>query len=72
MTTSTEVNWASIPQVSALNSQSKNLRLDVQTESVDPLAFIWSNRASIGLLIDQRNILRWPVFAGCIIKTMYR
>ena len=29
------------------------MRLDVQTESVDPLAFIWSNRANIGLLIDQ-------------------
>ena len=57
MTTTTEVNWASIPQVSktvlALNSHFKILRLDVQTESVDPLAFIWSNRANIGLLIDQ-------------------
>ena len=43
MTTTTEVNWASIPQVSktvlALNSHFKILRLDVQTESVDTLAF---------------------------------
>ena len=57
-TTTTEVNWASLPRVSktvtALNSQFKILRLDVQAESVDPLAFIWSNRTDIGLLIDHQ------------------
>ena len=70
MTTTTEVNWAA--QVSrtvlALNSHFKILRLDVQIESVDPLAFIWSNRVNIGLLIDQEITIQGKSRVGLYLK----
>ena len=60
LSTSTSVNeieWASVAQVSkvvsALNSRFKILRLEVQQEGVDPLAFMMSNRSDIALLIDK-------------------
>ena len=55
-----EPEWASVPQIwkifSALNCHFKILRLDVQQEGVDHLAFMMSNRSNIALLFDKVTI----------------
>ena len=64
------IDSAGFPKSAPLNSQFKILRLDVQTESVDPLAFIWSNRANIGLLIDQEKTNRGLSRVGLCLQVV--
>ena len=53
-----EIEWASVPQiskiVSALKSLFEILRMDVQQERNNPVAFMMSNRSDIALLIDKK------------------
>ena len=58
-------------KLSASNSHFKFLRLDVQTESVDPLAFIWINRANIRVFIDQEIINQGISRVGLCLKKLY-